>query len=260
MAEAADKKNPAADAAAAGTLAKCRSCETEQPATHKCCAECGETMTKAAQAEYDAALAKVGTFHKANTELPVVPEVKPGDHAKADETIAKSRAAATDPNEVAVAELLLTGQGINSDQLVTLLGEQRAMRIGLGEFAGLMAKAFHAGFAAHEERVMAKVDAMTAAFEAWRDAPGRTRAGLAAVTPLIKAAVRPEVTPEDDTSVRGDLLIKAAVDLGVARKLGEVDVTLTSQYATAGYSLAAIATIDEALSKRLAAAGLTAAA
>ncbi|MEO8602975.1 MAG: hypothetical protein ABI629_10390, partial [bacterium] len=155
-------------------------------------------------------------------------------------------------------ELLIGGQTINSDQLVTLLGEQRATRIGVGQLAGLMVKAFHAGFAAHEERVMAKVDAMTAAFEEWRDQPGRSRAiGLVG---LAKSLHTPTPTDQQDDSLRGDLLIKAAIGLGEGKKIEPLDVTLTSQYATSGHSLATIATLDPALSLRLAAAGLQAAA
>jgi hypothetical protein len=240
-------------------VAKCGSCQTDNAVTHKCCSECGEPLAQAARADYDAALAAVGAFHKANTDLPATVEVPSGDHTAAERVITKARSAdGANADEVALIELLIGSQNINSDQLGALLGEMRATRIGLGEFAGLMVKAFTAGFKAHEEQYTAAIAALTARVDSWEAAPGRARS--AQVGAFAKSNVQTPAAQQQDDSPRGDVLVKAAIDLGVAKKIGEVDVTLTQQLANAGHSLATIAEVNPILHQRLTAAGLGAAA
>lgn len=240
-------------------VAKCGSCQTDNASTHKCCSECGEPLAPAARAEYDAALSAIGAFHKANTGLPKTVEVAAGDHAAADRVVTKARSAeGANADEVALVELLIGGQNINSDQLGALLGETRAVRIGLGELAGAMMKAFSTGFRAHEEKYTAAIAALTARVDGWESAPGRARSAQVGI--VHKAHTAPPANPEQDDSPRGEVLVKAAVDAGVGKKLGTTDVTLTQQYANAGHSLLSIAAVDPGLHQRLTAAGLGAAA
>lgn len=253
--------NTTAPTAAAGTatpaaddnlLAKCGSCQAEQPAKHKCCAECGEPMAKAAQAEYEAALAELGAFHKAQAALPDTPEVQPGEHGEADKVLAKARSGGdADGTELALAELLIGGQTINSDHLVALLGETRAARKDLGVGVGLMVKAFHAGLRASDERNTAAINALREEFSTFLNQPGRARSVQAAT--FHKALVQPEGGDGQDDSPRGDVLVKAAVDLARAGRIDPLEATLTQQYANAGHSLNTLAQIDPRLHARLSA-------
>lgn len=254
-----DPKDPQA-ADAGGIVAKCGSCATDQPVTHKCCSECGAQLAQASKAAYDAALQGLGAFHKSQTGLADRPEITPGDHQETKDVIAKARSAAgVDPSEIATVELLLGGQNNNTDLLTAVMNDVRAGRRDVGELAGLFMKALSAGLRAHEEAYTTAIQALTQRVDEWEASPGRSR--TAGLQPFIKAnSTQPPPAGTEDDSPSGDVLVKAAVQLGGARKLDPTDVTLTQQYANAGHTLRTIESADPALFRRLTAAGLQATA
>lgn len=232
------------------TLAKCASCETEQPVGHKCCAECGQPMAKAAQVEYDKALTALGDFHKANTALPPKPEVKAGTpDAAVAAVLAKARTGEGD--ESALVELLIGGQNRNTDLIVAHAEDTRAVRIGMGELGGLLAKAITAGFTAHQDLVLDEVKAMRAEFGEWKNQPGRSRS--ATVQPTAKSLSSVQ-TPSPGDELRGEALAQQAFNLAKAGKIRPDEATLTQYYANRGHSLTTLATVEAGLAQRLNAA------
>ncbi|MDX2165745.1 MAG: hypothetical protein SF182_01720 [Deltaproteobacteria bacterium] len=248
-----DKSKETATGADDGVLAKCGSCQAEQPAKHKCCVECGETMAKAAQAEYDAALGALGAFHKGQVALPDNPEVKAGDHAAADELLIKARSTAgVEELETAMAEHLIKSQGAISDLIMATLVEARAGRRDLGVLAEVMAKAITTGLRAHRDEYLGAIAALTARVDTWEGTPGRSR--TAQIDPLAKTLHTPTGADPKDDSLRGEPLVKAITDAGIDRKLSEQDVTEGGSYARRNLSLKAISEQFPALGARISAA------
>ncbi len=254
-----NKDTAAASTPDAGTLAKCGSCEFEQPAVHKCCVECGQTMLKAAQAEFDAAMGQLGEFHKTQLALPATPEVTPTDHSADADLINKARSTAgVEALETEMAERLISGQGITADYLAALMVETRAGRRDLGTLADVMSKAFHAGLNANRDETQAMFNDLKARVDLVLNAPAQSR--VARLTPVHKAVVTPEGgPPQEDRSLAGDVLTKCAIDLVNGGKLDPVEATLTQQYANQGHSLASLEQVAPRLHARLV-AGMAAAA
>lgn len=245
-------KTTATTGADDGVLAKCGSCQAEQPATHKCCVECGETMAKAAQAEYEAALGALGAFSKAQTELSDQPTVTAGDHTAGEDLLLKARSTAgIEDLEAKMAEHLIKSQGAISDLIMAALVEARSGRRDLGVLADVMAKAITAGLKAHRDEYLGAIAALTARFDTWETTPGRSR--TAQIDPMAKSLHTSSGGEKDDT-LSGEPLIKAIVGAGVDRKLNEQDVTEASHYARRNMSLKAISEQFPALGARLTAA------
>jgi hypothetical protein len=232
------------------TMAKCAACQAEHPVGQKFCAECGETLVKATREELDEALAELAEFHKAKTELEETPDV--ADTEQEDLLLkAKVKADEVDP----VATVLCEAHNRTIDHLIAYGADTRATRREMGELGGLLRKAVSIGLRHIEGELGGRLDALTERMDTWEGMPGRRRS--ARIAPLHKSNVGESNDPgEDDDSLAGAPLVKAAIDAEVAGKIGQGDSTQVEYWVNRGLTMKGIKAAVPDLGFRLESAGL----
>jgi len=235
-------------------MVKCSDCETEVPADQKFCGNCGQPMTKAQDTAWEAAMSELRDLAKAREDLPSEIEVSAGSHDTDSAVDAALQASVDAEDQLAKAILEATGALIKSNNLAVDRGtavarEARDMNRALGQFA----KAIDAGLSSIRSAVNDRVAGLEQKFDEWANKPGQVRSRLSVVGAMNKATPGVENDPSD-TSLKGDALVKAAVDLENDGKLNPGDATLTQFYTNRGATLKALSEFDPGLANRINAA------
>lgn len=219
--------------AAPAQLAKatCGSCKLEQDGAHKHCAECGTSLVKAS-ADLKGVLETLGSFAKARQELGDDITVTPGTH-DADALLQDEQA----EDAIPFLKAFIGQANSNADLLKALAGEVRVLR----KEDSVLAKAIAAGLGA----IGSQLAEFGERLEAIENAPGRPKSilpGGRQVTPITKAnAGSTGGNQDEDTSLRGNDLVKAAIAAEQAGKLGDGDATLIQFWANRGATLNVLA-------------------